>query len=261
MKLVNTEDAQLRCEHLPRPGAPALLLLNPLGASLEVWNEQLEALSARYELIRFDARGHGKSTAGSRRELTMDQLARDALTVLDACGTARAHLCGLSIGGMTAMHLATHWPDRVLKIALCSTSPYMQPPDTWQKRIDTVLSQGVEPMVDGILARWFTAPYRSAHPEQAEHVRRLLLKADPKGYAALAAAIRDMDQRESIKQITAKTLVIGGTEDPGTTPADHKFIAESITGAKLVMLNGAHLINIEQKDAFNTALLEFLALP
>lgn len=259
MKLVTTEDAQLCCEHLLRPGAPALLLLNPLGTSLEIWDDQLAPLGERYELIRFDARGHGKSTTGSKHELTIEQLARDALAVLDACGIARAHLCGLSIGGMTAMQVATHWPDRVLKIALCSTSPYMPTRETWNTRIDTVLKQGIAPLVDGILQRWFTAPFREAHPEQVARIRAMLLSANPEGYAACAAAIRDMDQRETIKTITAKTLVIGGTQDPGTTPADAALIASSIAGAQLVMLEGAHLVNIEQADEFTNALLGFLA--
>jgi len=259
MKLVTTEDAQLCCEHLLRPGAPALLLLNPLGTSLEIWDDQLAPLGERYELIRFDARGHGKSTTGSKHELTIEQLARDALAVLDACGIARAHLCGLSIGGMTAMQVATIWPDRVLKIALCSTSPYMPTRETWNTRIDTVLKQGIAPLVDGILQRWFTAPFRKAHPEQVARIRTMLLSANPKGYAACAAAIRDMDQRETIKTITAKTLVIGGTHDPGTTPADTALIASSIAGAQLVMLEGAHLVNIERADEFTDALLGFLA--
>lgn len=259
MKLVTTEDAELRCEHSPRPGAPALLLLNPLGTSLEVWDDPFPELSERYELVRFDARGHGQSTTGSKTELTMEQLARDALAVLDACGIARAHLCGLSIGGMTAMQIATLWPDRVLKIALCSTSPYMPSRETWNARIETVRREGVAPLIDGILQRWLTTPYRMAHPEQVERIRAMLLTAKPQGYAACAAAIREMDQRQSIKTITAKTLVIGGTEDPGTTPADHALIAASIAGSQLVMLEAAHLLHIERQQEFTATLLQFLA--
>jgi len=258
MKLVTTEDAQLRCEHSPRPGAPALLLLNPLGASLEIWDDSLAALSERFELVRYDVRGHGESTTGSKTELTMEQLARDALAVLDSCGIARAHLCGLSIGGMTAMQIATLWPDRVLKIALCSTAPYMAAPN-WPERIQAVRTHGVAPLIDGILQRWLTTPYRMAHAETVERIRTMLLTVKPEGYAACAAAIRDMDQRQSIKTITAKTLVIGGTQDPGTTPADHALIAASIPGAQLVMLEAAHLLPIERQPEFIDALLQFLA--
>ena len=259
MKLVTTEDAQLRCEHSLRPGAPALLLLNPLGSSLEIWDDPFPALCERYEVVRYDMRGHGESTAGSKTELTMEQLARDALAVLDACGIARAHLCGLSIGGMTAMQIATLWPDRVLKVALCSTSPYLPSPDTWNTRIETVRTQGIEPLIDGILQRWLTTPYRMAHPEKVEWVRAILRTVKPPGFVACAAAIRDMDQRQSIKTITAKTLVIGGTQDPGTTPADHALIAASIPGAQLVMLEAAHLLHIERQAEFTEALLQFLA--
>lgn len=259
MKVVTTEDAELRCEHLLQPGAPALLLMHPLGASLEIWDDQVAALSERYELIRFDIRGHGKSTPGSRTELTMEQLARDALAVLDACGVARGHLCGLSIGGMIAMQTATQWPDRVLKVALCSTSAYMPPRETWQTRIDTVRKEGVAPLVDGILGRWLTPPFRETHPEAVERVREMLSSTAPQGYAAAAAAIRDMDLRESIRSITAKTLVIGGTEDPGTTPEHASLIASSIPGAELTMLAAAHLVNMECAEALNRRLLEFFA--
>lgn len=259
MKQVTTEDAQLRCEHTPRPGAPALLLINPLGASLEIWDDVFPALSERYEVVRFDARGHGESTTGSKTELTMEQLARDALAVLDACGIARAHLCGLSIGGMTAMQIATLWPDRVLKLALCSTSPFMSARDTWNTRIEIVRKEGMAPLLDGILQRWLTTPYRLAHPDQVERIRAMLLTVKRQGFIACAAAIREMDQRQSIKAITATTLVIGGTQDPGTTPADHALIAASIPGAQLVMLEAAHLLHIERQQEFTETLLQFLA--
>jgi 3-oxoadipate enol-lactonase len=264
MKMVASEDAQLRCEHLPRPGAPALLLLNSLGTSLEMWDPQLAALSEHYELIRFDKRGHGKSTTGSRQELTMEQLARDALAVLDACGVARAHLCGLSIGGMTAMNIAAEWPDRVLKVVLASTAAHMPPRDAWDARIAAVKARGVEPLTEGILNRWFTPEFRTAEPQKVERIRAMLLQTDPRGYAACAAAVRDMDLRESIKSITARTLVIGGSKDPSITPVHAESIAQSISEAKLVMLDCAHLANVERAADFTSTLLDFLtadALP
>lgn len=259
MKQVTSQDVQLRVEHTPRPGAPALLLLNSLGTSLEMWDEQLEPLSERFELIRFDTRGHGKSTIGTLQEATMEMLATDALNVLDACGVARAHLCGVSMGGMIAMHLATHWPDRVLKAALCNTSAHMPPRETWDARIKTVLTEGgPAALAEGTLGRWFTPAFRQAQPEKVERIRSLILETTPQGYAACCAAIRDMDQRESIRGITAKTLVVGGTADTSTPPAHAEYIASVIPEAKLVMLEAAHLSNIERASEFNVALLEFL---
>lgn len=258
MKQVTSQDVQLRVEHTPRPGAPALLLMNSLGTSLEMWDDQLEALSERFELIRFDARGHGKSTIGSPREATMDLLATDALNVLDACGVARAHLCGISLGGMIAMHIATKWPDRVLKAALCNTSPHMPPRDGWDTRIQTVLAQGSTALAEGTLQRWFTPQFHQEHPEKVDRIRSLILETSREGYAACCAAIRDMDQRESIKNITAKTLVIGGTADTSTPPEQAELIASTIPEAKLVLLEAAHLSNIERASEFNATLIEFL---
>ena len=258
MKQVTSQDVQLRVEHTPRPGAPALLLMNSLGTSLEMWDDQFEALSERFELIRFDARGHGKSTIGTHPEATMDLLATDALNVLEACGVARAHLCGISLGGMIAMHVATKWPDRVLKAALCNTSPHMPPRENWETRIQTVRSQGTAALVDVTLGRWFTPQFHQEQPEKVARIRAQLLETSPEGYAACCAAIRDMDQRESIRSITAKTLVIGGSVDTSTPPEQAELIASRIPEAKLVLLDAAHLSNVERAGEFNATLIEFL---
>lgn len=259
MRIVKTQDVELRCEHMPRPGAPALLLINSLGTSLEMWNDQAEAFAERFELIRYDARGHGKSSLGTANELTIDQLARDALAVLDSCGIARAHICGLSLGGMTAMQIARHWPDRVLKIALCNTAPHMPGRERWQTIIATALTQGMAALTEAVLGRWFTPEFRAAQPVEVERIRQMLLSTDPRGYAACCTAIRDLDLREDIKSINAKALVIGGTKDPSTPPEHSELIARSIQDSKLVMLEAAHLSNIECAPQFTAALLEFLA--
>ena len=259
MRIVKTQDVELRCEHMPRPGAPALLLINSLGTSLEMWDDQAEAFAERFELIRYDARGHGKSSRGAADELTIDQLARDALAVLDACGIARAHICGLSLGGMTTMQIARHWPDRVLKIALCNTAPHMPGRERWQTIIETALTQGMAALVDGVLGRWFTPEFHKAEPVKVERIKQMLLSTDPRGYAACCAAIRDLDLREDIKSINATALVIGGTKDPSTPPEHAETIARCIPGAKLVMLESAHLSNIERAAEFTATLLEFRA--
>lgn len=260
MKTVDHVGAQLRFEHAPRPGAPALLLINSLGASLEMWDDQTESLGERYELIRYDARGHGQSTASTHREYTMAALTGDAIAVLDACGVARAHVCGLSLGGMTAMTLALRAPDRVLKLALCNTSAHMPPKDAWQTRIETVLKDGMAAVIEGTLERWFTPAFRQAEPAKVDRVRAMLANADPRAYAACGAAIRDMDLREAIGAIAAKTLVIAGTVDPATPPAHAQLIAGRIPDARLVTLDCAHLSNIERAKEFNATLMAFLAV-
>jgi 3-oxoadipate enol-lactonase len=258
-QFVSTDHASLRVEHLRNPGAPPLLFLNSIGTSLEMWDHQVHSLAGRYEIVRFDARGHGESTAGRPPEATIESLASDALAVMDACGMARAHLCGLSLGGMVAMHIAAHSPERVLKAVLCNTTPYMPPREMWDARIETVRMQGMGPLVEGTLQRWFTAGFHQAHPDEVDRIRSQLRRASPAGFAACCAAIRDMDQRESIRSIRAGTLVIGGTEDAGTTPAHARDMASAIPGAHLVMLDAAHLTNIERAGDFTAALDGFLA--
>lgn len=257
-KIISTEDARLRCEHLPKPGAPALLLMNSLGTSLGMWDDQIAALEEHFELVRFDVRGHGQSTVGSRTELSIDQLARDALAVLDGCGIARAHLCGLSLGGMTAMRIAHQWPDRVLKIVLSNTTPHMPPRETWETRMSLVTAEGMGAVTEGTLQRWFTQAFRDTEPAKVDRIRQMLLTTQPAGFVACCAAIRDMDQREDIKTIQATALSIGGLKDPGTPPSTAELIAASIPGAQLKLLDAAHMTNIECAAEFTQTVLEFL---
>jgi 3-oxoadipate enol-lactonase len=258
MTYVTTPLANLRVEHRRNAGAPPLLFLNSIGTSLEMWDHQARALADRYEIVRFDARGHGESTFEGPPEATIERLASDALAVLDACGIARAHLCGLSLGGMVAMHIAARSPERVLKAALCNTTPYMPPRGMWDQRIETVRAQGMDPLVEATLQRWFTAAFHEKHPDEVDRIRSQLRRANPAGFAACCAAIRDMDQRESIRAIRADTLVIGGTHDGGTTPSHAREMARAIPGAQLVMLEAAHLTNVECAGEFTQALDRFL---
>jgi 3-oxoadipate enol-lactonase len=258
MKKATSGDVQLHYEHTLRPGAPALLLINSLGTTLGMWDDQFAALSSRYELIRYDARGHGKSTTGAQAEVSLDRLADDALAVLDACGVARAHVCGLSLGGMTAMQVARQAPDRVLKLVLSNTSTYMPTRETWQSRIETVTTHGMEPIVEGTLERWFTPEFRAKSPDKVARIRSMLLATDPKGYAACCAAIRDMDLRDKISAITAKTMVIAGLRDPATPLPHAQHIHAAIAESKLVTFDAAHLSNIECAAEYTVALENFL---
>jgi 3-oxoadipate enol-lactonase len=258
MKMATSGDVQLRVEHTLRPGAPALLLVNSLGTDFGMWDDQRDALSERYELIRYDARGHGKSTTGALAEVSLEQLANDALAVLDACGIARAHICGVSLGGMTAMQIARQAPDRVLKLVLSNTSTHMPPRENWNARIEQVTNRGMGAIVDGTLGRWFTPEFLANSPDTVARVRAMFVATDPKGYAACCAAIRDMDLREKIGTITAKTMVIAGLRDPATPLPHAQHIHEAIAESKLVTFDAAHLSNIECAAAYTAVLEKFL---
>ena len=237
--------------------APPLLLSNSLGTTFGMWDAQMPALTAAFRVIRYDSRGHGQSDAPPG-DYSMARLGRDALAVLDSLHIPTAAFIGLSKGGMIGQWLGAQAPHRLTRLVLANTAAYMGPPDAWQTRIEAVRAHGMSAVTEAVLERWFTPGFRDTAPEAVAPVRQMLLATPPEGYAGCCSAIRDMDQRESLKAISVPTLVIGGAQDPATPPAKAQEIATGIAGARLIMLDAAHLSNIEQSQAFTAAVLDFL---
>jgi 3-oxoadipate enol-lactonase len=233
------------------------MLSNSLGTTCRMWDRQIPALSGAFRVIRYDSRGHGQSDAPTG-DYTIARLAGDALAVLDSLHIDRAAFVGLSKGGMVGQWLGAHAPERVTRLVLANTAAWMGPAQAWQARIDTVMERGMGAITEAVLERWFTPGFRDAAPEAVAPVRDMLLATAPQGYAGCCAAIRDMDQRTSLAAIHVPTLVIGGLQDPATPPAKAEEIAAGVVDARLVMLDAAHLSNIEQAEAFTAALLAFL---
>jgi 3-oxoadipate enol-lactonase len=240
------------------PDAPALLLINSLGADLSMWDPQLPALSARFRVIRYDARGHGRSPVPPGR-YALDDLGRDALDLLDRLGVARAHVCGLSLGGMTAMWLAAHAPERVDRLVLFCTSALLGPPAGWAERAAKVRAGGTGAVAGAVVGRWLTPGYAAAHPGQVRRLREMVAATPPIGYAGACAAIEEMDLRPDLPGIVAPTLVVAGADDPATPPAHGAAIAAAIPGARLEIVAGAaHLASYEQAATANRLILEAL---
>jgi len=237
--------------------APVVMLSNALGVDLAMWEAQLPALND-VRLLRYDTRGHGRSGAPAG-EYSLDQLGRDALAVLDAVGAQQAVFCGLSMGGAVGQWLAIHAPERLKGLVLASTAAVFGTPEVWRQRIEAVTRDGVAPLVPGILERWFTAGYRQREPAQVARIEAMLTACPAIGYAGCCAALRDIDLRTELRRIATPTLVIGGSSDPGTPPERVTELAAGIKGARLTMLDAAHLSNIEQAADFNTAVRTFLA--
>jgi len=237
--------------------APPLLLSNSLGTTFRMWDAQMRALCSAFRVIRYDSRGHGQSDAPVG-DYSIARLAADALAVLDSLHIEACAFVGLSKGGMVGQWLGAHAPQRLTRLVLANTAAWMGPAEAWQQRIDTVKQTGMGAVTDAVLERWFTPGFRTQAPEAVAPVRDMLLATQPQGYAGCCAAIRDMDQRDSLPAISVPTLVIGGLQDPATPPAKAQEIAQGVPGAQLVMLDAAHLSNIEQPQAFSAALLDFL---
>lgn len=241
--------------------APVLLFANSLGSRLEVWDAQAAAFAGPYRVLRYDGRGHGRSDAPAGA-YGLDRLGRDAVALLDALEIERAHVCGLSLGGVIGQWLGFRAPERLRSLVLANTAAFMGPPDPWEGRIAAVRSGGMAALTESVLARWFTPAFLASAPDRVAAVREMLLGTPAAGYAGCCAAIRDMDLRPTAPLIRTPVSVIVGAHDPSTPPAEGRWLAEAIPEARLVTLDSAHLSNVEQAGAFTAALAAHLdALP
>jgi len=257
MPFVDLANVRLRHQFDGPVGAPVLMLSNSLGSDLAMWEAQMPRLTRDHRVLRYDTRGHGQS-AVPPGPYTIERLGRDVVALLDQLALDRVTFCGLSLGGMTGMWLGVHAPARIARLVLANTAARVAAPELYNARIDKVNAGGVAAISDAVLARWFTPAFIAREPATLNAMKAMMERTPASGYAACCAAIRDMDQREEVQAIAAPTLVIVGTHDGATPPADGHFLAERIPGARLVELDAAHLSNIEAAPAFNATLASFL---
>jgi 3-oxoadipate enol-lactonase/4-carboxymuconolactone decarboxylase len=238
------------------PGAPVLLLVHSLGTNLHVWDAAAEVLAHGLRVVRFDLRGHGTTEAGAG-PCTLDDLAADALAVLDALGIATAHVAGVSIGGMIAQVIAARAPDRVTSLVLCDTALVIPPPEMWRTRAQTVRAVGMAAIAEVALSRWVAPAYLTTPAGRG--LRQMLLRTQPEGYAAACDALAAADLSHTTPALRVPTLVIVGELDPSTPVASAEAIRDAIPGAQLVVIPGAaHLPMVDHPDAVIAAIRAFL---
>ncbi|MGH1569951.1 3-oxoadipate enol-lactonase [Methylobacterium sp. P31] len=239
-------------------GAPVVAFSNSLGATLEMWDALLPSLAGGFRTLRYDTRGHGSSETRDQPAAVAD-LASDLAGLLDALGIDRAHLVGLSLGGMTVQALASADSRRPLSATLMATAAHLPSEQSWNERAETVRARGTGALVDATLARWFTPNFPSRAPDIVRAIRERFLACDPAGYAVCCGAIGRMDLRPDLAAITAPTLVIAGRDDPSTPPAMAEEICGGIAQAELLVLpRAAHLLAVERADAVGGYLRAFL---
>lgn len=270
----------LHAEPTGPPHGPPLLLGGSLGTTLAMWEPLLAQLGDRasdaarasdgarasdavaaIRAIPFDHRGHGRSPRGDDDgPPSIAAMGADVLALLDRLGIARAHYCGLSIGGMVGMWLAANAPERIDRLTLICTSAHLPPADAWRTRGATVRSAGsTAPIADAVLSRWLTPGYARAHPESASMLREMLLAAPADGYADACEAIAGMDLRSGLPRIQAPTLMIAGKQDEATPPAHGEAIAAAIPQARFELLSpAAHIGAVEQAPQVARLLLDHL---
>jgi 3-oxoadipate enol-lactonase len=240
--------------------APVLMLSNSLGTSLGMWDDQLPALTGRFRVLRYDQRGHGRTSAPPG-PYTVAELGRDALELLDRVGLERVSFCGTSLGGMTGMWLAINAPERIDRLALCCTSAHLPPREMWSERAAAVRAHGMDAVVDGALERWFTPALAERRADALEKARRALIDTPAEGYAGCCEAIGSNDLRRELGSIRAPTLVLAAVDDPATPPEHGRLIAGAIDGARLVVVeNARHLAVVERPEETARELLGHLSV-
>jgi len=257
MPFANLSDTKLHYEFSGAEHLPVVLFSNGLGTTMHMWDGQIEAFTRHFRVLRYDTRGHGQSgfTPGP---YTIEQLSWDVVRLLDALQLERVSFCGLSMGGMIGMFLGANAAGRLHKLVLCNTSPKFGPEDIWNKRIEAVETGGMKAITTTVVDRWLTPGFRASHPAETQSVRTMLESANPEGYVACCAAVRDMDLRDTVAKIRVPTLVATGTNDVAATPAEGQFVAKSIPRAAYTEFAAAHLSNMEARDEFNRRIVQFL---
>jgi 3-oxoadipate enol-lactonase len=237
-----------------------LMLSNPMGTNLHLWDPQIPDFAEHFRVVRYDSRGHGASVA-NQGPYSVEGLARDALAIMDALGIERVHWLGLSMGSIVGLWLLVHARERIVRAVLASTAAQIPGPDLWNNRIQSARDTGMNGVAKAAAERWFTKTFRDSNPEKVEAVMEMVRTTPLHGYLAACAAGRDMDQREAIRNISNRVLVIAGRHDPSTPPGMGALVASSIEGAKFVTLEASHMSNIEDEANFTKEAVDFLTAP
>lgn len=233
---------------------PAVVLSNSLGSTHRMWDAQIADLERHFTVVRYDTRGHGASPVPDG-PYTIDDLADDVIALLDRLAIARAHIVGLSLGGMTAMRLAARNPERVARMVLLCTGAQLPPAQAWTDRAATVRAEGSQAVAAAVVDRWFSPGY----PGDRAPWEAMVAATPAEGYAGCCEAIAQLDLRQELSTITAPTLAIAGAEDPATPPAKLEEITDAVADAKLLVVeHAAHLANAEQPGTITPALIAHL---
>ena len=234
-----------------RPDAPVVVFAHAIGASMRMWDAQASELARDFHVVRYDHRGHGSSPA-PRGPYRIADLGADLLRLLDRLRLERAVLCGLSLGAMAALWVASHAPERVERLIACCAVTRPASPGSWRERAAAVRRGGTAAVVDLVIDRW---GYGGRDPATQALIREMLLATPAEGYAACCDAIAGMDLTPGLSAITAPTLLVAGGDDPAAPVAEMERIARVIPDARVAVVDGAaHLANVDRPEAVTEAI-------
>lgn len=248
------------CQIDGREGAPWLTFSNSLNTNMSLWDGQVARLADRYRILRYNTRGHeGSDTPPGPWQL--EDLAADIVGLWDALGIERSHFVGLSIGGMAGQALALGSPERIGGLVLADTRSEFS--GEWggfvTAMIARVEAEGLEVLAREMPSRWFTEEVMATRPDLLARAHSVHAQNTIAGYAACAGSMKQLNFIDRLSEINLPTLLICGAQDKSCGPVNMLRMAERIPGADYVEIDPAgHLSNIENPEAFNAALEEFL---
>ena len=238
--------------------APALVLGNSLGTTTAMWEPQLESLSRHFRVVRWDLPGHGRSPRPDH-PLTVASIGAAVVAMLDQLDLPRVSYCGVSIGGMVGISVASRDPGRVHRLALCCTSAHLGAERAWLDRAATVRASGMSAVATPVISRWFTDRFCNEMPDVVEALTASFRSIDAEGYALCCEALAFLDLRPALALIESPTLVVTAADDHATPPDHGAAIAAAVAGSRLVCVeHAAHLATVERADRITPLLLEHL---
>ena len=247
---------ELNYEVSGKEGAPWLVLSHSLACNVRMWDPTIAAFKDQYRILNYDMRGHGQSAAPGG-PYTLDMLADDVLGLMKELKIERCKYVGLSIGGMIGQTLALRQTKHFEKMVLADTG-HMQPPEAikqWEDRIKIATTQGMKALVPSTMERWFTAPFRET--PAAKKIADIIAATPVNGYVGCGQAIMKLNTTARLKEIKVPVLAVTGEQDGAAGGTRH--IGETVPGAKFVSIpQASHIANVEQPEAFNRALRDFL---
>ena len=246
-------------------GAPWLVFSNSLMTDLSLWDRQVAAFGAGQRILRYDTRGHGGSAVPDG-DCDFPGLVADLAGLMRQVGASDATVCGVSMGGVTALGLAARHPDLVARVAVCDCQPTSTPAGAtaWEERIAVARAGGIAALVEPTATRWLRPGTVAANGPAVMAVRRMVAATPLDGFVRAARALQNYDFTPDLAALAARrspTAFVVGAED-AALPQVMRGMAQACSGASLTIVpECGHLPNLEQPRAFDAALESLLTTP
>lgn len=256
-EMVEIDGLSFNCRIDGREGGPWLVFSNSLATDLRIWDAQVARFGEDFQILRYDQRGHG-GTQVPRESATIAVAGNDLIALLDHYGIAACTFVGLSMGMPTGLHVVDRQPRRIERLVLVDGQAATAPGGAanWEARISAAKEKGMARTAEETLARWFSPSF--AESQRGREMLDIIASVPLEGFVACARALQAYDYRHVLPSIAVPTLLIAGAND-GAMPENMRKLAAAIPGARFEEISGAgHIPNVEQPEAFNRLLEEFI---